>query len=84
MPATPDANCLAKDTGTVGGGDAAWQYSFSFSECNMAPASGPSAADENGITWYTYSVYLNYDNDISSMTGITGTGNLQQLDQAGL
>ena len=32
----------------------------------------------SGITWYTISVYLNYDHPIDASSG---TGNLQQLDQ---
>lgn len=72
MPGSPGAECLA-----VGSG-AAWTYTFLLSQCNIAAAAGPSAADANGITWYTYTAYLNYDNAIAATLG---TGNLQQLDQ---
>ena len=72
MPAaTAGTACAA-----VGSG-AAWEYTVAFTECGIL-APELSAADGNGIAWYTYGVYINYDNDIDALQG---TGNLQQLDQ---
>ena len=68
---TAGTSCAA-----VGSG-AAWEYTVGFAECGiLAPVL--SAADANDIKWYTYSIYINYDNDIATAQG---TGNLQQLDQ---
>ena len=59
------------------GSSGVWTYTVGFAECGiLAPVL--SVADTNGIKWYTYGVYINYDNEIDAAQG---TGNLQQLDQ---
>ena len=71
MPDPLAAECAADGTG------AAWQFAPTFAQCNIAQAV-VGTADGNGIAWYTYKVYLNYDNAIDASLG---AGNLQQLDQ---
>jgi len=69
----PATECQADGTGS------AWEYTVAFTECNLAdPVVDTSTVGTDGITWYTYSLYLNYDNVIATAQG---TGNLQQLDQ---
>jgi len=70
---------LGTTCGADGSDAAAWTFEFLFEECNVAAAVLDDTEDENGIKWYTYSVYLNYDNVIEDTLG---SGNLQQLDQA--
>ena len=70
----PDS--LATECAANGDG-AAWKFSFNLNQCSIAQAAVGNA-DANGVKWYTYSVYLNYDNTIDASLG---TGNLQQLDQ---
>ena len=75
MPDPLGATCKADGAGT------AWEYSFAFTECNVGPATGPTAGgagDPAGVEWWTYSVYLNFDNTIAAALG---TGNLLQLNQ---
>ena len=54
-----------------------FEYDTLFSQCNIIIPTTASDADENGITWYTYTIYLNFDSPITS----DGTGNVQQLGQ---
>ena len=73
MPKNPEPSCV------VDGSSGAWKYTVAFTECNIAPPSGPSLVpDSAGLYWYTYSIYLNYDNVVDP---IFGTGNIQQLSQ---
>ena len=74
MPDSLATECAADGTG------AAWQFAFDFDQCSISQAEpgGKWFPDANGIKWYSYSIYLNYDNAIDASLG---TGNLQQLDQ---
>ena len=71
MPKSNPTECSADGTGTD------WKFIVGFTECGIV-APTLSVADENGIKWYTYGVYINYDNDIGTAQG---NGHLQQLDQ---
>ena len=63
--------CGADGTG------AAWTYTVGFAECGILDPI-LSVADEDGIKWHTYGLYVNYDNAIASSQG---TGNFKQLEQ---
>ena len=71
MPASAGTTCKVVD-------GARWTYTVAFEECNLAAPVKDGKADDNGVFWHTYSLYLNYDNKIDSANGV---GNLQQLDQ---
>ena len=36
-------------------------FTVPFSACNVQPVTEQSPADENGIRWYTYTIFLNFD-----------------------
>ena len=75
MPASPGSTCVADGTGTD------WKYQFLFTQCNFDAAMlNDTHPDTQGITWYTYSAYLNYDSPIATAQFV-GIGNIKQLDQ---
>ena len=51
-------------------------YKVKFSECNVATPAAAGEPDANGMTWYTYNLYLNFN-----MPAGIGTGTIQQLRQ---
>ena len=67
-----DTDCTAD--GTSG----SWQFVTPFSKCGVVVPTTAGAADGNGISWYEYDIYLNFD---SSIATANGNGNIQQLGQ---
>ena len=57
-----------------------WQYTPTFTDCNQGVAV-VTAADDNGVQWYEYALYLNY---VAAINPSHGTGSLQQLEQTTL
>jgi len=71
MPSSLTTGCGADGSGS------AWKFETKFTECNIAaPVDVVDTA--TGITYLTYTMYLNFDNAIAAAQG---TGNLQQLGQ---
>ena len=73
----PAAVSYANDAGLP---VAKWTWTFGYSQCDVE-SSVLLEADENGIAWNVYTVYLNFDGEVS---GEYGSGSFQQLDQTKL
>jgi len=71
MPGSNPTECAADGSGSE------WKFETKFTECGIAtPVDVVDAA--TGITYLTYTLYLNFDGSIAAAQG---TGNLQQLGQ---
>ena len=70
--AVTDSECLVNDI------DGAFSFTVPFDKCGIVIPSAPGSAGSDGISWYEYTVYLNFDHEIS---GGNGNGFIQQTSQ---